>query len=143
MRHGSNRHQHAPRHTVSLLDHIKVGRLPERPTIGPLTLIPIQSPQPLLNLGVLVPDHSEITLEDGDIRNIKTYHCHVQPDVSFRDMVAEEVGRVPWLREVGFDAVECCEERVEVGLVSGLGRGEAGFVDARPWSASSHFKRDE
>lgn len=46
---------------------LQKARLPEHP-LRPLRLIPIQPPQPQVNVGIIVSDRPEVALEDGVVR---------------------------------------------------------------------------
>ena len=78
---------------------------------------------------VVVPDHLQVALEQRMIGDVEAGQGGVEPDVGLGDVVAEQVRGLA-RGEVGLEAVEAGEEGVHVGVVGGLGGGEAALVDA-------------
>ena len=109
--------------SVMLLDMLELRRLPESGHI------PIQFPNPLMQVGIPRPDISDVTLEVLDIHGVETDDGRVESDICFGDGGAEVV-RVSVFSEVGFGAVEATEERGDGFLVGVLSGCETGFVDA-------------
>lgn len=108
------------------LDLRKLRRLPER------RHIPIQMPQPPMNMRVSTPHIPQITLEMLNVDDVEAYDGREETDVSFGDGVAEVVfvsGGV-YGGEMFFGAVEGGEEGCYGFFVGFLGGCEAGFVDA-------------
>ena len=71
---------------IMLLDMLKLRRFPKS------RYIPIQFPQPIMQLRVPAPDISNITLEVLDVDGIEANDGGVEADVGFSDGGAEVVG---------------------------------------------------
>jgi len=82
-----------------------------------------------MKVRVFVPNHFQIALENGEIRNIKSDQGRVQPDVRFRDVLSEQVGLVTWASEVFLQPIERFENRIDVSLVGFLCRRKTRFVN--------------
>ena len=82
-----------------------------------------------MKVRVLVPNHFQIALENGEIRNIKSDQGRVQPDVRFRDVLSEQVGLVTWAIEVFLQPIERFENWIDVSLVGFLCRRKTRFVN--------------
>lgn len=76
-----------------------------------------------------MPNGFDVTQEDRVICDVEADQGRVQPDVGFCEYCAEEEGALGLVGgEVGLEAVEGGEERVDVGFVGRLGCGESGLV---------------
>lgn len=108
---------------VVILDVLKLGRLAERRDI------PIQIPQPLVQVGVAGADVSDVTLEVLHVDRVETDDGGVQPHIGLCDLVAEiERTLGAGAGQVGFRSVQRLEELQDVLLVRLLGGREAGLV---------------
>lgn len=54
------------------------------------TLIPVNVQKPLLDVGVIMADHLEVTPEESMVANIETNNCREETDIRFRQMLAED-----------------------------------------------------
>lgn len=107
---------------------IKLRRLPERAS-SLLTLVIVAMSQPLVQAGIIMPNHLEITSEHGVVCNVESDDGWEESDVCFCDMFAEE----KWtfvVRQMVFDFVECGEKFGDVLFVGFLLGCETGFVYA-------------
>lgn len=108
-------------------DMLELRRAPKR------LVVPIQLPDPAVQMRVSAADVAQITLEVLHVHGVEADDGREEPDVGFRDARAEVVGSRAGglvLREMRFGAVERFEELCHCGLVGFLGGGEAGAVDA-------------
>ena len=63
------------------------------------------------------------------IRSVEANEGCVESNISFCDELAEEEGSA-FACKMGFESIERFEERIDVGIVTGLGCRESAFVDA-------------
>jgi len=61
----------------------------ESPSVSLLTLIPVQISQPSMKARVFVPNHLQIALENGEVRNIEPDQGRVQSDIRFRNILSK------------------------------------------------------
>ncbi len=83
---------------IVLLYMFKLCRLPKR------GYVPIELPQPIMQLRIPTPDVSDIALEVLDVDRVEAYDRGVEADVGFCDVGAKVVWRGVG-GEVGFGAV--------------------------------------
>ena len=113
---------------IALLEDLEVRRLSECASIGLRALVPIQPSQPLVQIGIIVSNHPDIALEERVVSCIEANQGGVQANISFRDMLAEQVRLMFWRGKVSFKTVKRGKEWMNVVLVSLLSGGKAGFV---------------
>lgn len=106
---------------VVFLDVLKLGGFAERGDI------PVQIPQPPVQVGVAGPDVLDVTLEVLDVDRVESDDGGVESDVGLRDAVAK-VERTVGPGKLGLGAVQGLEELQDVLLVRLLGGGEAGLI---------------
>lgn len=112
----------APR--VVPLDVIKLCRLLKR------RMVPVQAAHPLVQARVAAADVTNVALEVLHVHRVEARQRHVQADVSFGDVLAEEVGALGLRGEVLLCAVESLEDADDGLFVGFAGGGKAGLVDA-------------
>ncbi len=99
---------------IMILDMLKLRCLPKS------RYIPIQFPQPIMQLRVSASDVSDVALEVLNVDRIEADDGGVEADVGFGDGGAEVIGRGVG-GKVGFDAVQRAEEGVDSFFVGFLG----------------------
>ena len=92
--------------------------------------IPIQLPQPPMNIRIPTPHIPDIRLEMLHINHIESYHRGIQPHIGLGYVFAIIVWAISDGGEVFFDAVQRGKERGAGCFVGGGCGREAGFVDA-------------
>lgn len=107
---------------------IELRRLPECAS-GPLALIIVAVPQPSVQVGIIMPDHLEITPEHGVVCDVESDDGWEESDVCFCDVFAEEK-RTFVVCQMVFDFVECGEKFGDVLFVGFLLGCKACFVYA-------------
>jgi len=101
---------------IMLLDMLELRRLSKG------RHLPIQLPQPLVQMGVPATDIADVTFEMLDVDGVEADDGGVESDVGFGDGGAVVVGgRV--VGEVGFSAIEGFEKGVDVLFVGCLRTG--------------------
>lgn len=70
---------------------------------------PIQSPQPLVDIGILIPNHPLVRLEQQYIHRVESDYCHIQPDICLCDVRAEII-RSRLMCEMRFNLVQVIEQ---------------------------------
>lgn len=81
-----------------------------------------------MNTGVVIPDHFQVTFEEQVIRHVEARHGRVELDIRFRDILPEQIRRVPRLRQMRLDAVQSLKQSVQRFLVGFLRGREPGAV---------------
>ena len=93
------------------------------------TCVPIQSPEPLMQVGIVIANHLQVALEQRIVRYIKASDSWIGPDIGFRDMVTEqEFGFLS--SKMRFQTVKRFEQCVDIDVVRLLFRRKTGLVDA-------------
>ena len=68
---------------------IKVSRDPKRASISLRARIPIQAPQPVMELRIIRPYHPPVALENRIIGTVKADQRREESDIRFGDVVSE------------------------------------------------------
>jgi len=101
---------------IMLLDMLKLRRVPK------CRHVPIQVPQPLVQIGVPAADIADVAFEMLDVDWVEADDGGVESDVGFGDGGAVVVGRRV-VGEVGFSAIEGFEKGVDILFVGCLRAG--------------------
>ena len=109
--------------SIMPLNMRKLRRFPKR------HILPIQVPQPLMDMRIPTTNIPNIRLEMLHVHHIKPHNRRKKSHIHLRDILAEII-RAFGLRKMFLHAIERCEELVYSFGVCFLGGGEARAVDA-------------
>lgn len=91
--------------------------------------VPVEPPQPQVELRVVVADGFPGALKNGGIGGVEAGQGGVEPDVGFSEAVAQQK-RLAVAGQNAFQTVERREQLGQALVVDGLRRRKANFVDA-------------
>lgn len=74
-------------------------------SLGQFRVIPIQSSEPQMKVGIIVSDALQIRLEEGVVSRIETDQSRKEADVRFGDVLAEEEWLMIRRGQMGLQAV--------------------------------------